>query len=231
MTPDQLARMRSTVGRAVGRALLPGSSPGSSSAPVSQGMGRPVAAPEELVASFRRELEALAGVLHEVSGVEAARRRVREIARNQRASRVLTWDAQQLCVSGILADLESDGLQMMTGPLPSEPKARAAALAELERAELGLTGADAGLADTGSIVLTSGPGRPRLASLLPPVHVALLSRAGLWPTLTAWLAEEASTVERVSNLVIITGPSRTADIEMTLSRGVHGPGELHVVLY
>jgi L-lactate dehydrogenase complex protein LldG len=232
MQPDQLARMRATVSGALGRALLPGSSPhGASSIPVSQDVGRAVARPEELAVSFRRELEALAGVLHEVSGVEAAGHRVREIAREQRASRVLTWAAQQLCVSGLLADLESDGLQVLTGPVPSEPKARAAALAELERAELGLTGADAGLADTGSIVLRSGPGRPRLASLLPPVHVALLSRARLWPHLTAWLAEEASTVERVSNLVIITGPSRTADIEMTLSRGVHGPGELHVVLY
>ncbi|MPZ17915.1 MAG: lactate utilization protein [Luteitalea sp.] len=232
MKPEDLAHMRSTLGRAIGRALLPGASPdGPSSARVSQGAERAAESPEELVSSFRRELEALAGVVHEVSGVEAARCRVREIARDQRATRVLSWEGQHLRVDGLLGDLEGDGLQVMTGPVPSETEARAASLATLERAELGLTGADAGLADTGSIVVRSGPGRLRLASLLPPVHVALLPRSGLWPSLTAWLAEESSTVQDVSNLVIITGPSRTADIEMTLSRGVHGPGELHVVLY
>jgi L-lactate dehydrogenase complex protein LldG len=232
MKPEDLARMRSTVGRAIRRALLPGAPPLASSTPAaSPAPERTGVSPDALVASFRGELEALAGVLHEVSGVEAARCRVREIARDQGASRLLSWEAQHLGVAGLLGDLERDGLEVMTGPVPSETEARAAALASFERAELGLTGADAGLADTGSIVVRSGPGRLRLASLLPPVHVALLSRARLSPTLTTWLAAESSTVPRGSNLVIITGPSRTADIEMTLSRGVHGPGELHVVLY
>ncbi|MPY87110.1 MAG: hypothetical protein GEU99_04230 [Luteitalea sp.] len=233
MNPRDLARMQNTVSQAVKRALLPGASSSAPPGAVSQPLAAPTDRPtcEELAATFRQELEALAGIVHEVAGAAAAGSRVREIARDQRATRVLSWEAQHLCVPGLLDDLEEDGLQVMTAAVPSNANARATSLAALEQAELGLTGADAGLADTGSIVLVSGPGRLRLASLLPPVHIALLARAHLWPTMTAWLMAEASSVQRGSNVVVITGPSRTADIEMTLSRGVHGPGEVHVVLY
>ena len=96
---------------------------------------------------------------------------------------------------------------------------------------LGLTGADAGLAETGSVVLASGPGRSRLASLLVPVHVAVLHVDRLVNDVAVLLATRPDLVAAGSNLVAITGPSRTADIEHTLSRGVHGPGEVHVILY
>jgi len=76
----------------------------------------------------------------------------------------------------------------------------------------------------------SGPGRPRLASLLPPVHVAILRADRIYSNLPALVTALAEKGTAGSNLVIITGPSRTADIEMTLTRGVHGPGEVHVVI-
>ena len=98
----------------------------------------------------------------------------------------------------------------------------------------GLTGADAAFADTGTLALTAGPGRPRLASLSVRTHVALLDPRCLYPSWAAWLAAEGSGVAQrlagASNLTLITGPSRTGDIEMTLTVGVHGPGELIVVL-
>ena len=92
-----------------------------------------------------------------------------------------------------------------------------------------MTGAFALLADTGSLVLTSGKGRPRLASLLPPVHVALVRRDQLVPSLGALFTSHPRLAAEAANLVVITGPSRTADIEMTLTRGVHGPRSVHVV--
>jgi L-lactate dehydrogenase complex protein LldG len=101
---------------------------------------------------------------------------------------------------------------------------------ELAGCSVGVTAVDALLAETGSVVLVSGPGRGRLASLLPPIHVAIATREQLVYSLPDLLLARPELATRGSNLVCITGPSRTADIEHTLSRGVHGPGEVHVVV-
>ncbi len=93
---------------------------------------------------------------------------------------------------------------------------------------VGVTGALTGIAETGSIVVVSGKGRPLTASLLPQVHIALLKTSSLVPTLEDALRRPE--IRAASASVIITGPSRTADIEMTLTIGVHGPGELIVFL-
>jgi L-lactate dehydrogenase complex protein LldG len=78
-------------------------------------------------------------------------------------------------------------------------------------------------------VLVSGPGRGRLASILPPLHVAIVSERRLRPSLAALLREEPRLLDEGSNVVVVAGPSRTADIEMTLTHGVHGPKHLHVI--
>jgi len=92
----------------------------------------------------------------------------------------------------------------------------------------GVSHAAYGLADTGSIVLASGPEEPRARSLLPAVHVSVVSRARILPGLAALFA--AVRDDLPSSLAIVTGPSRSADIEQSLVVGVHGPGEVHVVL-
>jgi L-lactate dehydrogenase complex protein LldG len=93
---------------------------------------------------------------------------------------------------------------------------------------VGVTGALVGIAETGSLLLVSNEDQALTASLLPEVHVALLRTSRLVPTLTEALHRPE--VRNTPAGVIITGPSRTADIEMTLTIGVHGPGELHVFL-
>lgn len=85
-----------------------------------------------------------------------------------------------------------------------------------------------GLADTGSVVLAASPGEPRASSLLPAVHVSLLPEDRILPGLAALF--EAVGDDLPSALAIVTGPSRSADIEQQLAVGVHGPGEVHVVL-
>jgi L-lactate dehydrogenase complex protein LldG len=76
----------------------------------------------------------------------------------------------------------------------------------------------------------SGSGQSRLASLLPPIHVAVLKRRAIVYSLPMLLREQAALATSGANFVCITGPSRTADIEHVLTRGVHGPKDVHVVL-
>ncbi|HEU0303906.1 MAG TPA: LUD domain-containing protein [Gaiellaceae bacterium] len=84
------------------------------------------------------------------------------------------------------------------------------------------------LADTGSVVLGASPDEPRAASLLPHVHVTLVAEDVVLPGLEELFAAVGDDLP--SALAIVTGPSRSADIEQLLTVGVHGPGEVHVVL-
>jgi L-lactate dehydrogenase complex protein LldG len=90
----------------------------------------------------------------------------------------------------------------------------------------GITGALAGVADTGTLVIPGGPGQPLTASLLPEIHIAVLRTADIEESLAQVFSLHK--VESYPATVLVSGPSRTADIEMTLTIGVHGPGELHV---
>ena len=99
----------------------------------------------------------------------------------------------------------------------------------VELAKFGVTGADYGLADTGTLVVFASS-QPRLPSLLPPTHIALLRRDRILTGLDELLTVAPLPANVTSSMVLITGPSRTADIEQILVRGVHGPGELHVVI-
>ena len=92
----------------------------------------------------------------------------------------------------------------------------------------GVSRAAYALADTGSVVLLASPEEPRAASLLPEVHVTLVSE----DVILSGLDELFSAVgdDLPSSLAIVTGPSRSADIEQLLTVGVHGPGEVHVVI-
>jgi len=214
----------------------------------------------ELVARFRAELETLLGRVYGPFDADGVAARVVDLVRgavaqgpgpgdrgaaggsplaggegmgegSQPPARALSWDEAELGCPGLGEALRRAGIELVPGLVPNDERHHQAlrALAELE---VGVSGAVAGLADTGSIVVASGPGRSRVASLLPPVHVAVLPVSRLYPTLHEWLAGGgAAMVAREANVVIITGPSRTSDIEMQLTLGMHGPKELHVVLY
>jgi L-lactate utilization protein LutC len=97
-----------------------------------------------------------------------------------------------------------------------------------ELPDAGLSEALYGLADTGSVVLAASPEEPRARSLLPFVHVSILREERILPGLAELF--EAVGGNLPSALAIVTGPSRSADIEQRLVVGVHGPGEVHVVL-
>ena len=96
-------------------------------------------------------------------------------------------------------------------------------------ADIGISSGDAGLAETGSVIISSGPGKSRLATLLPPVHVAILPTSKLTSDLFTWTA--AGQINPPSNITLVSGPSKTADIEQTMAIGVHGPKRFIVILY
>jgi L-lactate dehydrogenase complex protein LldG len=105
---------------------------------------------------------------------------------------------------------------------------------DLAKIPVGITGAQAALADTGTLVLQNTPGRPSFVSLLPEAHLVLLSAGDIYPNLQNYLesvGDLKKLVSTSSNLVFITGPSRTGDIELTLTLGVHGPGEVMVIIW
>ncbi|MGH8957830.1 MAG: LutC/YkgG family protein [Acidimicrobiia bacterium] len=109
------------------------------------------------------------------------------------------------------------------------PENRLSEQQRMSEVTLGITGADGAIARSGSIALRSGPGRPRMASLIPGTHIAFLSVDLVYPTLVDF-SLRSQDLAAASNLVLITGPSRTGDIEQQLNLGVHGPKQLHVIL-
>lgn len=173
----------------------------------------PVVAREAQLARFRDEIEAL-GVSCAIETTAAAvRERVRDLVR---AETVLCWDDGQLPygVAEVLAE-------PVRGSAPRDRQAAAA---------VGVTGCDGAIAETGSLVMLSRPGRSRAASLLPPFHIAIVRPDQLYATMGEFFAARESDVLGGASCTFITGPSRTADIELTLTLGIHGPGRVDIVI-
>ena len=102
---------------------------------------------------------------------------------------------------------------------------------EMFDVDIGITTAQAAIAETGTLVLDSSRERHRLISLVPPVHIAIVEASNIYSTLGETLSLLQSDEEISPVVTFITGPSRTADIELTLAIGVHGPQELYVIVY
>lgn len=120
--------------------------------------------------------------------------------------------------------------QQVRGPIWADSAARALLGSRLDRipvaptiweAELGISLGVLAIAQTGSFLLQAGPGRERLSSLIPPVNIIVLKPSDIVGTLAEAIAQSST-----RNSVLVTGPSRTADIEGVLVRGIHGPREL-----
>jgi L-lactate dehydrogenase complex protein LldG len=190
----------------------------------------------ETLERFRAEFERVGGVLHRVATAGAVPDLIGRLAREREARSVISWHPSALGVDWSSA-LATQGL--LTSVMPAEGLERAderQSVRELiAAADLGVTGVDLAIAETGSLVLLSGSGRPRSTSLLPPYHVAVFDRDALVESLAqvgvfleAWHEGEPP-AWRGGVINVITGPSRTADIELTLTRGVHGPKEVHAI--
>ena len=208
----------SRVGRATISSVLP--------APplVSTDLPRPDAI--DLMARFRARAQAVNAVVHGPVSRHGVPRAVAGIAGGHDASRFMAWD--ELPASGVATALVSDGLERIDHEVPDE--ARLAHNETYRSLDIGVTGAVAGLAESGSVVLTHGPGKPRMASIVPEIHIALLETKDIHRSLAYWAHEFPELAAETTNLVVVTGPSRTGDIEQQLNLGVHGPRHVHIVL-
>ena len=96
--------------------------------------------------------------------------------------------------------------------------------------DVGITTTRGGIAETGSLILWPDSAEPRLMSLVPPVHIALLEANTLYETFAEAMHEQSWAREMPTNALLISGPSKTADIEQTLAYGIHGPKQLIVLI-
>lgn len=170
--------------------------------------------PAALRALFIEQARKHGMAVHETSGPAQALQIVQELAEGDNS--ILSWEAAAL-------------------PLPELPDMLAAAgitplYGRDDGVRLGLTGAEAALAATGSLVLFSGPGQSRAASLLPDVHIALLPADRIQADMETWAASVKDDFRRPANITLITGPSKTGDIAQELVLGAHGPRAVHVLL-
>jgi L-lactate utilization protein LutC len=181
---------------------------------------------EDPPARFLEELEALGGHGKRVETVEDAREYVLALAREREAKLLVRWDVEEL------DELDADG------PL-GEAGVEVAVWRDLEdfrevagRADIGLSTAAWAIAETGSLVLEHGPGRGRTVTLLPPTHVAVVSVDRILRTVPEAIGKYAGGEAGglPANVSFHTGPSRSGDIEMSIFVGMHGPGDVHVVL-
>jgi L-lactate dehydrogenase complex protein LldG len=183
---------------------------------------------------FRREFERVSGVFHRVRRMDEVPGVIAVIARERGARSLVSWAPPALGLD-LAPALAGSGLEIAVAPAGAGEVPRRAHRAAAAAAGLGVTGADWAVAETGTLVLLSGPGRPRSTSLLPETHVAVLGPETLLESLEQLgVMLEAVHAEGTRGpggaaINLITGPSRTADIELTLTRGVHGPRAVHAV--
>ncbi|HEV3258752.1 MAG TPA: lactate utilization protein [Gemmataceae bacterium] len=217
----------------VRQAVSAGNRPGSTTAVGPRGaVGYQGAGPDP-VARFRDEFTAAGGHAQLVADRSAAAAKALELAQAQAVKRVLVGGGALLESLNLLEPLRGLGMEVSSVQALQPETGREAFF----QADLGISGVDYLVAETGSIALLARPGEPRSLSLLPPVHIAVAERSQLVPdlfdlfeALGAHEGEATTQPALPSCVTLVTGPSKTGDIELRLVTGVHGPGELHVIL-
>jgi L-lactate dehydrogenase complex protein LldG len=190
------------------------------------------AAPD-LAAQMADELVRLEARPHQAADAEEALEIIGGLLAERGARQILAWGLPQIGLPGLDALLAERGVALLDANVRGD--GRKERLQALEPASICISGVACAIAESGTLVLRHGPGRPRLASLLAPTHIAVVRTEqlvrGLGEALARLRAEHgAALFDATSNLTFVTGPSRTGDIEMTLALGIHGPPELHVIL-
>jgi L-lactate dehydrogenase complex protein LldG len=202
-----LGKIREALGRKLGTPPAP-------IPPTARIAPRKAGDPEAEIALLLGEIEKLSGVTRRLASRDELRVALAELVETEEVRRATLWTTPDLAVLGIGETLKALGVELV----PAQADKRLVATCEL-----GVTGVDAALPETGTLLLRSSPERPRVVSLLPRVHLAIFTPAVFRADLHQTFAE----AKDAGYSVLVTGPSRTADIELTLTLGVHGPKALY----
>ena len=172
--------------------------------------------------------------VHRASGTEEAVGQIETIVKESGATNIVRSAQEVFDQVPVDAALANQGAKVTT-IIKDSDNPREVLREEIRRSGVGITGADYALAETGTLVVLPRKGLSRLVSLVPPIHIALVRAEDLLETLDDLfllrrLEYHQQGGEMGSYLNFITGPSRTADIEMTIVEGVHGPKEVHMVI-
>ncbi len=183
---------------------------------------------QNLIDLFRSEAGKVNGVSRVVGDDDKLREYIAGMAMEHNSKSFIVWETPLVKQLKVAEYLESNDLSVIT----SHDKKR------LETADIGITEVDYAIADSGTLVLFSGPKKPRLVSLITPIHVAILDSKKIIPNIFVLFqilgtksSDELQYKAMTSCITFITGPSRTADIELNLTLGVHGPREVHILIY
>jgi L-lactate dehydrogenase complex protein LldG len=166
------------------------------------------------VENFLKEVKKLSGIPQRLSSKDLDAQ-LKTLITEQNIHKATAWETAYLRQLGVTEILNSLGVELIS---PNASKH------EMALCDLGITEADFLLPETGTLVLRSSMERPRAVSLLPRIHLAIVRPELLRADMHQVFAE----AKNQHYLVFITGPSRTADIELTVTLGVHGPKNLYV---
>jgi L-lactate dehydrogenase complex protein LldG len=206
---------------------------------------------EDLVERFAAEVDAVGGQSYIVPDLAGAKVALHRLLEEAGATSALAWEHELLDRLGLAELLAAPGVRLHTNrslaALPLHEQRRT-----MLACDIGITSCDCAIAETGTLMVTSRPGQERVASLLPPFYVSIVERRLIVPDLIdafgmlqgSGFGVQGSVasggrkptessgihVDMPSNVTFITGPSKTGDIELQLTTGVHGPGKWRVIV-
>ncbi len=186
---------------------------------------------EDLVERFGSEVNAVGGQTFVVPDIQATRRQLSELLADANAKSAVCWQhplLDRIELAELLSATEISLLDhALLSKMPEDERRE-----NLLRCDVGITSCDFAIAETGTLMMCSQPGHERVASLLPPTHIAIVEQRQIVPDLidAIGLLHQRGAESLPSNVTFITGPSKTGDIELQLTTGVHGPGKWLVIV-
>ena len=183
---------------------------------------------EQMVEKFQNLLTAQTGVLHRVKDKEQVLAALAEILKEEAIAQALATTDDAVSDLDLPAWGKKSGYEITTHKdYPNRDEFKKAAF---NTVQAGITGADYGFAETGTLCLIAREDMPRLPSLAPVIHIAVLPMDRLVPTYEHMVKQVFKSGNPPSQVFFITGPSMTADIQATPFKGMHGPQKLYVIL-
>ena len=218
-----IANLRDALERPAAEAHNGAAAPSATAVPTTKAARR-----VELASQFARELQAVGGYFLGTPTPKETVARVLAVAAKLDAHTVAVGAGILTDPAPIVEALERAGISVIRTAAIGDDAARAELRDKLARCDFAVVEADYAIAATGTLAMIATPERPGSLTLLPPVNVILVNAERILPDLAAALEAIGPAAITSHRLALITGPSRTADIEKRIVLGVHGPREIHV---